>query len=146
MGFINKGALHRDGFIQHISTSMPDPPPVGATPLRMGLDSSPCPWKAENNTHCRSSGDTKLGDCCTKPSGDTNLSWELPARAAPASQKSLLHLAIKRSAASAGHQGFCLQVRVCLEFVSLKLLCSGLAVFRGGKKNQTNAKHRALRR
>lgn len=77
---------HRDGFIRHINTSMPDPPSLRANgPTRDGFNSSLCPWelcKTENNTHFRFAGDMKLGQSCTKLSGDTNLSWELPASTA----------------------------------------------------------------
>lgn len=119
------------------------------SPLRMGFDSSTCPWepcRAESNAHFRSAGDTKLGRGCTKLGGDTNLSWELPASTALAPQKSLLRLAIKCSAASAGHEGVSppAQGFVWSLWVCNRLLCSGSAVFWGEKKNQISAKHRAL--
>lgn len=144
-GLHRKRGSHRDGFIRHISTSMPDPPQRASGPLRMGFDSSPCPWEpwiAENSAHFRSAGDTKLDEGCTKLGGDTNLSWELPASTAPAPQKSLLRLAIKRSAASAGHegvsppgQGFVWSLWVCNH-----LLCSRPAVFSGGKEKSNQCK------
>lgn len=114
MGFINKEAFFPTAMVLFGALA----PPRQILLHCWGWSLVPLPRKAENNAHFRSSGDMKLGECCTKLGGDTNLSWGLPAStkiAAPPRHKTLRSFCGTRG-------GFTTRPGFCLEFVSLQLL------------------------
>lgn len=114
MGFINKEAFFPTAMVLFGALA----PPRQILLHCWGWGLVPLPRKAENNAHFRSSGDMKLGECCTKLGGDTNLSWGLPAStkimAAPR------HKTLRSFCGTRG--GFTTRPGFCLEFMSLQLL------------------------